>query len=299
MVNYTEDVFLLSASLVNLDSTAEVQEYTLRQVPIKDPALPTYIKSYRLYTGTAEVPEYLVSGRYQLTLEAIDRQGRAALDIVEFEITGLEILMMTPRFGFSPTTPFDILLRTEIDGETTSSSCWYSRTGWDTGIVRIEDVGQYEPEHLITGIAYNGFLHVSCTEAIGRETWQRFLVGRDATSPVINATSIPRILSDPRDKSVIVRVITDDNSTCSIDDEAFPGEDPARGSTYRKIHEKRIRYEQIADTSLHEIDHQIVCMNLAELSTEKTLTVTVNFGAFVGINVLEPSTGIINTTTFT
>jgi hypothetical protein len=152
-VNYTEDVFLLSASLVNLDSTAEVQEYTLRQVPIKDPALPTYIKSYRLYTGTAEVPEYLVSGRYQLTLEAIDRQGRAALDIVEFEITGLEILMMTPRFGFSPTTPFDILLRTEIDGEATSSSCWYSRTGWDTGIVRIEDVGQYEPEHLITGLA--------------------------------------------------------------------------------------------------------------------------------------------------
>ena len=297
-VNYTEDVFLLSAALVNLDPGAEVREYALRQVPPKDPANPTYIRSYRLYTGTEDEPEYLVSGRYQLTLEALDRQGRPTLDIVEFTITGLEIVLLDPRFGFSPSSPFDVTIGTEIAGDPEPASCWYSRIGWDSGITRIEAIGTYASEHRIVGLAYTGFLYVSCTEQTGRETRQRFLIGRDSTPPSINASAIPPIVTDPRDKSAIVRAITDDNSTCSIDGEPFPQEDPDRAPTYRRVHEIRLYYNEITDTATHEMNHAISCANLAELSSDATLTVTVDFGAFIGINVLEPATAYVNVTTF-
>lgn len=297
-VNYTEEVFLLSATLVNLEPDAEIREYTLRQEPPKDPESPTYIKSYRLYTGTVADPQYLQSGSYQMTLESIGRQGSSMLDIVSFAITGLDIELVSPRFGFSPTAPFDVTFTTSIDGEPTPTSCWYSKVGWASGVTRIEQPQEYEESHSIGGLSYNGYLYISCTESGGRETRKRFSIGRDQTAPLINVSAIPPVVSDPRDKSTIIRVLTDDNASCAFETQPFPQEDPGRASTYRRVHELRRYYNDITDTAQHDFFHEISCVNLAGLDTTAIVPVTVNFGAFVGINVLEPSTGYVNASSF-
>ncbi|MDD9953877.1 MAG: hypothetical protein OXR66_06090 [Candidatus Woesearchaeota archaeon] len=284
VVTYTEDVFLLSAGLIGQDPGNTI-EYTLRQLPQKNPSNPAYVKKYELFTGTNAEPQYLLDGRYQLTLEAITADGQGTFDIVDFVVHGLEIRLLNPPFGLANSNPFTVYFGTFIDDTLTSTECRYSSTAtaWNS----MTSLGS-NTDFTIDGLNYNGYLNIRCREASGRETYQQFTVGFDVTPPVITAIANPDNITDPQSKETFILVTTDEPSVCTIDGQYFEGESRQNENSYRTTRDHYISYESITDLLEHNFEYEITCTDRAGWQRTTTVNVTVNFGVEGTIIVLNP-----------
>ena len=301
-VNYTDPVFLVDKSLIALDIDNPTAEYPLCQLPAQE-GQQSFTKTYTLYTKQDADPRtcqggesaVLIPGRYQLTLEAVDPQGKPtmpnSIDILEFIIDGIDIMLSTPASGVANRRPFDIYFITSD-----TAICRYSFTSkpFEQMIATAEGAA-YSQNHNIAGIDYIGDLYIICEEQSGRQTPAKFDIGWDLTAPILTVSSSPARLIDPRYKYVSITATTDENTTCWMDGEPFPRddprfpiEDPARYSLYTKRHDLVRYYNEITDNQEHNFTYTIKCRNLAGRESTKQLNVTVDFGDFVFIDVLNP-----------
>lgn len=301
-VNYTDPVFIVEKSLIALDIDNPTPEYPLCQLPAQE-GQQSFTKTYTLYTKqdadsrTCQGGEsaVLIPGRYQLTLEAVDPQGKPtmpnSIDILEFIIDGIDIMLSTPASGVANLRPFNIYFVTSEN-----AVCRYSFTSKPFEQMTATTEGAaYSQNHNIPSVDYIGDLYIICEEQSGRQTPAKFDIGWDLTAPVITVNASPARLIDPRYKYVSITATTDENTTCWIDGELFPRddprfpvEDPARYSLYTKKHDLVRYYNEITDNQEHNFTYDIKCRNLAGRESTKQLNVTVDFGEFVFIDVLSP-----------
>jgi hypothetical protein len=303
-VNYTDPVFLVSKSLIPLEGpniASLPSELPLCQLPKQTGG--SYVKGFTLYTrdessqdsGCNGAITYLVPGTYELTLEAVDPQGKQtvpnAIDVKDFIITGMDIWLAYPASGVESHHPYNVSILTS-----NLSRCRYAFTQTDyNSMSGTDDGGQLNYTHRIRNLEYRGDLYVICEEASGRDTPAHFVLGWDTTSPRITATATPARVIDPRYQFTNVEVHTDDNTTCWFDGQNFtrddpihPYEDPSNYALYSTTHAKIQYYTDITDKLEHNITHTITCRNLAGLENTTKLNVTVNYGLFTFIDVINP-----------
>ncbi len=292
VVSYTKEVSLRNFSIISSDAQ-HASEYALDQVspaPLPGGA-PAFSSSYTLATrssqGNSSASEPLAPGEYQLTLDAVDRSGVRTLDAVNFQIVGLDIQLVQPRFGVAPSQPFDLYFVTLSNGQPAQAHCEYSKIGFDAPLTAISS--GFTSDHIIPALNYRGSIYLICEEESGRKTSERIPIDWDTTPPIINASASPSLVRDPRDKSAIVAVSTDEDTVCSIDGAPFPGEGSANRSAYSQYHETRVSYDSISDTQQHVVAHAISCVDLAGRASSAQLNVTVDFGQFSDIQVLSPA----------
>lgn len=284
-LTYTKEVRLdLENSLLrNLDSG---EEYDL--IISGDPS--AYARTFSIRTESA-----LTAGNHVLVLASIDKiSGISSVDTATFRIIGMQILLSDPPFGFGQEFPFSLTLETvKQDGSPAQATCEYSAIGWDSPMTSI--TSSLSSMHAIPEISHNGYLYVACEESTGRMTLKRFIVGVDSTPPSIEVVATPQRVLDPRTKTTVLTIETDDNATCTIDGEPIDG-DPSDISSYREIREHQIFYNDIFDTDPHVFEYELSCTNLAGLSKEASVVVEVNFGGSADINVLAPPPITTNST---
>lgn len=281
IVNYTKPVWLFQTSLINKERPGE---YELIQTPAVDDG--SYVRSHEMI-----VDRPLVPGPYQLSLSATDQEGNPTspdpLDVVTFEVLGIRVELVSPANGFSSTKPYNVILRTP-ESQTVCKWSFAGFFGFDTGMEQTEEGTVPSYDHTIAGLTnVKEDLYVICRDG-NRETPAQFVIGHDASPPEVAVEVTPTILTDPREKFVSVKVTTDDPSVCTIQGNNFPGEDPENPLTFGEDREKIIFYNSINDELEHNFTYPVVCTNLAGLAGESHANVTVNFGLFKYLNVLEP-----------
>ena len=274
LANYTNPVAIFSVELTALDFE---EEYTITQTP----ASTEYAIQHQLRPDKPLLP-----GRYQLALMARDQQARPTdpdpIDFVEFQMLGLDIILVDPPLGFATGSPFDIVFKTQDEGFDIDAVCrWNLIESYNFGIENSAPTDEGDTPtslHTISGFDKRGVLTIICREPSGRETPATFTVGWDDTPPTIQTSANPSLVTDPLYKWSVIRVLTDDNTTCRIDGELFLGEDPLDMETYTDFHEYIVFYNDITDQDRHEFSYEVECTNLVGFVASDTVNVTVDFG---------------------
>ncbi len=279
IVNYTEEVLITDYSIRDVNA---LDTYDLIASPgLGPPAV--YSKSHMFWSDKKP----LLPSTYQLTLIAADRSGLPThpdqVDTVEFTIEGMDITLIEPENGWSDTAPYDIVWTTEK--EAVCKWQWYFTT-WD--VMQGTSSGS-TPTTTHTAPSQNlrGDFFIMCKDGV-EETPAKFFVGWDNTPPEITVQATPENVTDPRYKWTVFKVTTDENATCTLDGEYFPDEDPVIASTFKTYHEELKYFNTINDNNRHQFEFTVECENLAGLSSSTTVPVTVNFGEFSDIQVLQP-----------
>lgn len=287
-IAYTKEVSLRSMSLISLEPDNPTT-YTLAQTQPVPSADLQFAREYILLTQeqTQEgvQPIGLVPGRYQLTLEALDRQGHRTLDIAEFVVEGLMIEMLEPPLGIAKGTPYDVYFLTRLESNSTPARCKYSGVGFGN-MQQIS--GDFSTEHLIKDLDYKGYLYITCEEQSGRQTSKRFTVGWDSDEPGMSVSADPELVKNPLRKYSILTVATDEPTYCELEGEPFADGVRSERESYRTEHEQQVFYNDITDKQEHAFEHEIVCYDVAQNDVSETVNVTVNFGLAEDIVVLEP-----------
>ena len=131
---------------------------------------------------------------------------------------------------------------------------------------------------------------VNCTENANQHNHSRiFLVGYDLKAPVIGIEVIPSpTVVDPANSILTITATTDDLAYCYLDGAPFSDEIDTLDTdqfAYKQVHATVLDLRTAAEG---QRTYQVMCRNLAGLSSSKSVNIVINYHTALQIDILSP-----------
>ncbi len=248
-------------------------------------------------------PYLLKEGDYIFVITAEDVLGNIRTENKGFTVDyeGVVITLVEPRFGYSATESYDVVLSTDRDAECRFN---YQQEGplLDYDFYRHEITTSLASTHNILNFSGTKTIYVKCIDEYGikNEAPYRFDFVVDTTNPVIeSAYAEPDVIIETTEGRLQtdMHANTDDSTVCkyaayspSITDfdsmqGYFSGNKENNMSTYKTQNIQAI----VVPRDLEAYAYTVACKNLAGLKSElKNITFTTNLASPLIIDVLSP-----------
>lgn len=249
----------------------------------------------------------LSKGYYIIYVNASDGVTTRSFSQTFFaNVPSTDIILIKPRFGISPKTPFDIVVETYFDEEPEKAHCRYK---WRTPTTPYDQMTDFDKTNSTAHKLWDVEMEpnseklflVRCIDSRGVEASDLFTIGVDSLAPnIIEKKAIPETIVDyPLEAQLYVK--TDDDTICKYEpvgeirtdpsypdlDFLFDGWDNNDPDAYKKENYASLSFEE--PPSYAEYEYLVACENLAGLySTTEEIDVIINLEAELLITVNTP-----------
>ncbi|RME53181.1 hypothetical protein D6783_02755 [Candidatus Woesearchaeota archaeon] len=264
-----------------------------------------------------QVTEDLPTGTYTFYVQASNEHA-TSLETITFTVEspipeGFRIWVDQPPLGVSPTTPYDVTIKT-----TEPASCRFS-TNYDprkdghvfeTGFHEFFNEGTaITTTHTLTGQTINRTIFIACKDQEDNVHYEDIYLGYDLQPPLLVTDAEPNPVTNTAQPQTRLSVKTpNDPTVCTYNDKQFPNNNPQVFDDYQEDHEVLINYtyEELLDEDgdvfgRKERTYTITCTDLGGNTATQDQLVIIDLAQELAIQKISPPdlSGMPNPVEFT